>query len=64
MQEYEFQINLPGIAGFDRKGEPIANAPTIEKFQAHSGAEARTIAAAKFKASGLGITASYNVSIA
>lgn len=63
-QQYEYVLNLPGITGFDRRNEPIGQAPESEFFFAESASEARTIAAAKYKESGLGRTAHYNVSLA
>lgn len=64
MQKYGLQINLPGIAGFDKRNEPIANPPIVEEFTANSHTEARNIAARKYEKTGLKQTGSYNVSIA
>lgn len=61
--QYEYSLYRPGIVGFDRKNEPIGNDPEREFFFANSASEARTIAAAKYKETGLGRTAHYNISI-
>lgn len=62
-QEYEYQLNIPSITGFDRRNEPIGVEPERQFFFAESASEALTIAAAKYKESGLGRQGHFNVSL-
>lgn len=62
-QEYEYQLNIPGIAGFTNRNEPIGVAPIRDYFFAESASEALTIATAKYKESGLGRQGHFNVSL-
>ena len=63
-QQYEYTLHRPGIVDFTHRGEPIGETPTREFFFAESASEARTIAAAKYKESGLGRAGHFNVSLA
>jgi hypothetical protein len=58
---YEFALFRPGVE-FNRKGEPLAIESEIVTFQAKSSTEARTIAAAMYRETGLGVMGHYNVS--
>jgi hypothetical protein len=60
--KYEMAIFKPGLAGFDKKGQPLGFEPEILTFEASTGAQALQIARATYKETGLGVHGHFNVS--